>query len=361
MNALEQEIRALIESEGPISVSRYMALALGHPLHGYYIKRDPLGAAGDFVTAPEISQMFGEMLGVWCAEVWRSMGEPEAVNLVEFGPGRGALMSDLLRAGRVLPAFRAAVRVHLVETSPTLTERQRAALAGSGAEVEWHRSFSNVPDGPLIAIGNEFVDALPVDQFVKTESGWHERKVGMKDGRLVFALDPAPLSGIEEQLPARLRPAHTGALLERTLLAPVRDAVHRIATQGGAALFIDYGHTETGFGDTLQAVRAHKVANVLEDPGEADLTAHVDFEMLSRVATLGGLHAVGPVTQGNFLRAIGIELRAERLKRGQSDAVVKEVDAALARLTGPSPGMGELFKAVACVHPSLPTPPGFDS
>jgi NADH dehydrogenase [ubiquinone] 1 alpha subcomplex assembly factor 7 len=361
MNALEQEIRALIASEGPISVSRYMALALGHPLHGYYITRDPLGAAGDFVTAPEVSQMFGEMLGVWCAEVWRSMGEPEAVNLVEFGPGRGTLMSDLLRAARVLPAFREAVSVHLIETSPVLVERQRASLSESGADIQWHRNFSPVPAGPLIVIGNEFIDALPVDQFAKTDSGWHERKVGLVDGKLAFALDPAPLAGVEEQLPARLRPAPAGALLERALLAPIRDAVHRIATDGGAALFIDYGHTETSFGDTLQAVRAHQVAGVLDNPGEADLTAHVDFETAARVATLGGLHAVGPVTQGGFLRTIGIELRAERLKHGQSDVVAREVDAALARLVGPSPGMGELFKAIAFVHPALPTPPGFDS
>jgi NADH dehydrogenase [ubiquinone] 1 alpha subcomplex assembly factor 7 len=361
MNALEKEIRALIESEGPISVSRYMALALGHPLHGYYITRDPFGAAGDFITAPEVSQMFGEMLGIWCAEVWRSMGEPETIHLVEFGPGRGTLMSDLLRAAQVLPPFRAAIKVHLIETSPVLVERQRAALSESGTEIDWHKNFSSVPEGPLLALGNEFIDALPIDQFIKTEDGWHERKIGLVDGKLAFALDPAPLSGIEEQLPARLRPAPAGALLERTLLAPVRDAVHRIARHGGAALFIDYGQTQTGFGDTLQAVRAHKVANVLEDPGQADVTAHVDFEMLARTATLGGVHAIGPATQGNFLRALGIELRVERLKQGQGEPVVNDVNAALARLAGPSPGMGDLFKAIAFVHPALPSPPGFDS
>jgi NADH dehydrogenase [ubiquinone] 1 alpha subcomplex assembly factor 7 len=361
MNALEKEIRALIESEGPISVSRYMALALCHPLHGYYITRDPFGAAGDFITAPEVSQMFGEMLGIWCAEVWRSMGEPETIHLVEFGPGRGTLMSDLLRAAHVLPPFRAAIKVHLIETSPVLVERQRAALSESGTEIDWHKNFSSVPEGPLLALGNEFIDALPIDQFIKTEDGWHERKIGLVDGKLAFALDRAPLSGIEEQLPARLRPAPAGALLERTLLAPVRDAVHRIAQHGGAALFIDYGQTQTGFGDTLQAVRAHKVANVLEDPGQADVTAHVDFEMLARTATLGGVHAVGPATQGNFLRALGIELRVERLKQGQGEPVVNDVNAALARLAGPSPGMGDLFKAIAFVHPALPSPPGFDS
>ena len=360
MNALEKEIRALIESEGPMSVSRYMALALAHPLHGYYMTRDPIGAAGDFVTAPEVSQMFGEMIGVWCAEVWRAMGGPAEVHLVELGPGRGTLMSDLLRAARVLPEFRAAIKVHLVETSPVLVERQRETLAQSGADISWHKDFSTVPGGPLIVVGNEFVDALPIDQFVRAETGWHERKVGVVGDRLAFAHDPAPLPGIEEQLPARLRPAPPGALLERTWLAPVRDAARRLAIHGGVALLIDYGHTESGFGDTLQAVRAHKAANVLENPGEADLTAHVDFEMLARTAMQAGVHAVGPVTQGNFLRALGIELRAERLKRDQNEAAVKEVDAALARLTGPTPGMGELFKAVALVHPALPAPPGFD-
>jgi NADH dehydrogenase [ubiquinone] 1 alpha subcomplex assembly factor 7 len=258
-----------------------------------------------------------------------------------------------------VPEFRAAIRVHLVETSPVLMERQRQTLADAQASLHWHNDFATVPAGPLIAVGNEFVDALPVDQFVKSADGWHERKIGIVEDKLAFALDPARLPGIEEQLPARLRPAPAGALIERTLLTPIREVARRIAAEGGAALFIDYGHTETGFGDTLQAVRGHKAANVLEDPGEADITAHVDFEMLARTAMQAGVHSVGPVTQGHFLRSLGIELRAERLKRGQSEAVTKDVDTALARLAGPTPGMGELFKAVALLHPALPAPPGF--
>jgi SAM-dependent MidA family methyltransferase len=359
MNALESEIRALIETEGPISVSRYMALALGHPRFGYYMTRDPFGTAGDFVTAPEVSQMFGELIGVWCAEVWRSMGEPAAVHLVELGPGRGTLMTDLLRAAKVLPEFRAAIQVHLVETSPVLIERQRATL--TEIKADWHRDTSTLPQGPLIVIANEFIDALPVDQFVKTDSGWHERKIGIIDGKLAFALDPAALPGIEEQLPSRLRPAPIGALLERTQLTAVRDIARRIAADGGAALIVDYGHTQTGFGDTLQAVRAHQTANVLENPGEADLTAHVDFEQLAAAAMHLGVHAVGPVTQGSLLRTIGIEQRAERLKRDQPADIVAAVDSALTRLTTPSPGMGELFKALALIHPALPAPPGFDT
>jgi NADH dehydrogenase [ubiquinone] 1 alpha subcomplex assembly factor 7 len=359
MNALEREIRALIESEGPIPVSRYMAIALGHPQYGYYLTRDPFGAGGDFITAPEVSQMFGELIGLWCAEVWRGMSGPARVHLVELGPGRGTLMSDLLRAARVVPDFHGALEVHLVDTSPVLEARQRAALEHAGVPIEWHRNVERLPAGPLIIIANEFLDALPVDQIVKTERGWHERKIGMHAGRLDFVLDPTPLD-IEEHLPERLRGAQPGVLLESRDLAPMREVARRITEHGGAALIIDYGHTQSGFGDTLQGVRAHKTVDPLENPGQADLTSHVDFEALATAAMRWGLHAIGPVTQGNFLRAIGIALRAENLKRGRDPATVADVDAALARLTAPSPGMGELFKVLALVHPSLPSPPGFD-
>jgi NADH dehydrogenase [ubiquinone] 1 alpha subcomplex assembly factor 7 len=361
MNSLEREIRTLIESEEPIPVSRYMALALGHPQHGYYMTRDPFGAGGDFVTAPEVSQMFGEMIGIWCAEVWRTMGEPARVHVAELGPGRGTLMSDLLRAAKVVPSFRAAIEVHLVETSPVLAERQQEALRDSGVTVHWHRDFDALPDGPLIVVANEFVDALPVDQIVKTESGWHERKIGLHDGKLTFALDPSPLPQIEESLPERLRGAPAGSLLESRDLTLFHSLARRIAADGGAALFFDYGHTRTDFGDTLQAVRAHEPVDPLESPGEADLTAHVDFEQFAVAGMISGVHALGPVNQGDFLRALGIEVRAERLKRDQSAEIASAIDSALARLINPSPGMGELFKALAFAHPALPTPPGFDT
>ena len=168
-----------------------MSLCLGHPTYGYYVTRDPLGSGGDFITAPEVSQMFGELLGIWCAEIWRAMGGPHPVRLVEFGPGRGTLMADLLRAANVVPEFRAAIDLHLVETSPKLAELQRSALASASAQ--WHRDVSTLPDGPLIALANEFVDALPIDQFVKADDGWHERKVGIRNDKLVFALEPAPI------------------------------------------------------------------------------------------------------------------------------------------------------------------------
>ena len=360
MTPLERKIRSLIEADGPMPVSRYMALCLGHPQHGYYTTRDPLGAAGDFTTAPEVSQMFGELIGLWCAEVWRRMGAPRRILLVEMGPGRGTLMQDMLRAARVLPEFRAALAVHLIETSPKLKERQRIALADAGVPVTWHERPESLPDGPLLAVANEFVDALPVDQFVKAEDGWHERRVGLgPDGKLVFGLDPVALPALEENLPPRLRPAPAGAMLERRDLGPMQEIARRIAASGGAGLVIDYGHIQTAFGDTLQAVRSHKPVDPIEDPGEADLTAHVDFEALGAAIKGQGVSLHGPVTQGGFLRRLGIGLRAERLKKS-APAQTEAIDAALARLTGPAPGMGELFKVFAFSQGNLPAPPGFD-
>jgi NADH dehydrogenase [ubiquinone] 1 alpha subcomplex assembly factor 7 len=360
MNALEREIRSLIEQEGPIPVSRYMALCLAHPEYGYYTTRDPLGLAGDFTTAPEISQMFGELIGVWCAEVWRLMGAPPRVILAELGPGRGTLMKDALRAAKVMPGFRDAVDLHFVETSPVLQERQREALRGDVASIAWHGDANNLPQGPLIAIGNEFVDALPIDQFEKKTGRWHERKIGLGgDGGLAFGLNPVALPEFENTLPQRLTPAPDGAILERRELKPLAEIAARIDRHGGAALLIDYGHAGTGFGDTLQAVAGHDYAEPLETPGEADLTAQVDFEALAGLAT-GNLRAFGPVTQRDFLRQLGIEARAEILQRNAKPEMRAEIAAALSRLTGPAPGMGDLFKALAFAHSNLPPLPGFD-
>jgi NADH dehydrogenase [ubiquinone] 1 alpha subcomplex assembly factor 7 len=218
-----------------------------------------------------------------------------------------------------------------------------------------------LPDGPLIVIANEFVDALPIDQFARTALGWHERKVGTRNGQLAFALDPTPLPGLEEKLPNHMQPSPPGAVFERRDLTPIRTVARRIAAHGGSALIVDYGHEHSAFGDTLQAVRAHRAADPLEDPGAADLTAHVDFEQVAVAAMQSGAHTIGPVTQGDFLRALGIDLRAERLTRGQTPEVKAAIDAAVIRLTGPTPGMGELFKALAITHASLLAPPGFDS
>jgi SAM-dependent MidA family methyltransferase len=342
---LEQEIRRRIETDGPMPVSRYMALCADH----YYATRDPFGARGDFVTAPEVSQMFGELIGLWAAEAWRLMGAPAAIALVELGPGRGTLMADALRAANAVPAFRAALGVHLVETSDALAARQETLLAEAGVPLAWHRRVEALPDVPLIVIANEFVDALPVDQRVQMEDGWHERRVGLRDGRLVFGLDPTRLPGPE---------ADVGAVLERRDLAPIQEIARRIAARGGAALIVDYGYLD-GFGDTLQALQNHRPVDLLESPGEADLTAHVDFAALAAAVEPARVH--GPVTQGEFLRRLGIEARAARLKADKDDKTRTAVDAALARLVGPAPGMGELFKALAFPSRDLASLPGFDT
>lgn len=361
MNALEREIRTLIETQGPISVSRYMALCLAHPEYGYYATRDPFGASGDFTTAPEISQMFGELIGIWCAEVWRLMGAPSRVALVETGPGRGTLMKDALRAAKVMPGFLAALELHLVETSPVLQEKQRENLHGMVPSIAWHGETRTLPDdAPLIAIGNEFVDALPVDQFEKKAGRWHERKIGLGvDGGLAFGLDAALLPDFEKEIPERLTPAPNGAVFERRNLSSISNVVSRVEKNGGAALFVDYGHAASGFGDTLQAVSGHDYAEPLEAPGEVDLTSQVDFEALASLAGKNA-RATGVVAQRDFLIRLGIEARADILRKNAKPEMRAEIGTALSRLIGPAPGMGELFKVLAFAHRKLPSLPGID-
>jgi NADH dehydrogenase [ubiquinone] 1 alpha subcomplex assembly factor 7 len=357
--ALLALLQDLIRLEGPIGLDRYMALALGHPTHGYYMTRDPFGRAGDFTTAPEISQMFGEMLGLWAAEAWRQMGSPGTLRLVELGPGRGTLMADLLRAARTVPEFRAALDLHLVETSPVLRDAQAAALAQAGVPHRWHDRIDSVPDGPTLVLANEVFDALPVRHFVRTERGWCERLVGLgPDGALAFGLSPLPEAGLSLKAPV-------GAMLELGAegLGVMRAIARRIAGQGGAALILDYGHAASGFGETLQALQAHRFADPLAAPGEADLTTHVDFAALARTARQEGAAAHGPVTQGAFLLGLGIAARAAQLSASRPDQA-GAIEAALQRLTGPGtpdqPGMGELFKVLAITAPGSPVPAGFD-
>jgi NADH dehydrogenase [ubiquinone] 1 alpha subcomplex assembly factor 7 len=344
MSALAAEIEALIRSEGPLPVDRFMALALGHPRHGYYTTRDPLGAAGDFVTAPEISQLFGELVGVWAAVAWEALGRPEHVNLVELGPGRGTLMADLLRAARALPAFRAALSVQLVETSPVLAARQQETLASAGVRLAWHRDLSSVPQGPAIVVANEFLDALPVRQFVMTPEGWRERVVGLVDGSLAFGLarDPVPA----EVIPAPIRQASPGAVVE--ICPAFRSLAAALAARDAplAGLFVDYGHARSAHGETLQAVKNHRFADPLEAPGEADLTAHVDFEAFALALTAEGLVAGAPVTQRSLLFGLGLRERAERLAEQRPQAF-EALRAGVERLIDPAPaGMGSLFKAM---------------
>ncbi len=364
MTPLETEVRRVIAVDGPISIARYMALALTHPAHGYYSSRDPFGAKGDFITAPEISQMFGELLGLWAAAVWQRMGAPVRVNLVELGPGRGSLMTDALRALMVVPAFRAAVDVHLIEASARLRARQQEVLLGLGLPMSWHTDVRALPDGPLIVIANEFFDALPVHQAVKGPGGWHERMVGIDEAedRLVYALHPEPVRGLEGLLPMRIRAAPVGALYEWRSDQIAMDLAKRMVRFGGAALVIDYGHLESGVGDTLQAIRGHEFVSPLESPGEVDLTAHVDFAALARAAERGGARLFPPVAQGTFLSRLGIAERARMLKVRATPTQGANIDDALARLTARgSTGMGELFKAVAFADSRIAALPGFDT
>lgn len=308
----------------------------------YYARHDPFR---DFTTAPEITQAFGEILGLWAAIVWESMGRPAPVLLAELGPGRGTLMQDALRAcSRAAPLFREAVRVHLVESSPRLRAEQAARVP----ESVWHESLETLPPGPMILLANEFLDALPIRQFVRRGEAWTERYV--IDGR--FAEQQAAFDG-----PA----APEGAVAEsgeaaRGLVAAL---AARIASQGGAALLLDYGPERSAAGDSLQAIRARRFADPLDAPGEADLTAHVDFATLARAARASGVAVWGPVPQGPFLVRLGLFQRTDRLAHGQTPARAAALVAAAQRLVEPD-RMGWLFKVLCLTHPALPAPPGFE-
>ncbi len=359
MSALAESLRRDIAAGGPITVARFMAEALGNPMHGYYAGsgRQPLGAEGDFITAPEVSQMFGELIGLWCVDTWQAMGAPEPFRLVELGPGRGTLMADALRAAAMVPVFGAAASLHLFERSAALRAQQTRALARH--EPQWHEAFAEVPDGPAIIIANEFFDALPVHQFVATDAGWRERMVGLADDGEGFAL--------------RLAPGPTPALTLLAALAADRDGVAevcpaglslaseiaaRVAAEGGAALAIDYGRSGA-IGDSLQAVRGHRRHDPLADPGQADLTALVDFAALARAAGEAGAVPHGPVSQGNFLRALGIDARAAALSTKATPRQAADIATALARLTS-AEAMGELFQVLVIADPALPAPAGLD-
>lgn len=337
-----------IRREGPIPISDYMAQALGHPEYGYYLHRDPLGEAGDFTTAPEISQVFGELIGLWCADAWQQMGCPPTLQLIELGPGRGTLMSDALRAGRALPGFVEACSVHLVETSPTLREAQQLALAGTPCQ--WHECFDSVPDnGPFLLIANELFDALPIEQYIGKNGAWHQQMVGL-DKSDALCLTPSAEPVIGEPLPPALRsiPPQEGEIAEDcpSGRALVRDISTRLARWGGAALLIDYGYMANERGDTLQALKDHHYHPVLENPGEADLTAHVDFRALQREAHESGAQSLGPVTQRDFLLTLGIGLRVAALAQGVNRRTAEELVTAAERLTAPDQ-MGLLFKVLA--------------
>lgn len=362
MTALRDQLIHTIRSDGPIRVADFMALALGHPEHGYYMTRDPFGRGGDFTTAPEISQMYGELIGLWCAVVWEQMGKPAPINLVELGPGRGTLMADALRAIGGAPAFADAFQLYLVETSPHLRTLQAAGLKDLSRSPKWVGHLGDVPAGPAIYVASEFFDALPVRQFIRSDGAWRERMVDYNatDERFIFVAGGSD-EGLAALIPGQLAVADEAAVYEFSsisvgLMSALAD---NIANHGGAALVLDYGHEKSGLGDTLQAVKSHQFADILAEPGEADITAHVDFERLAMAATDVGAATYGVIPQSTFLRAIGIESRAESLRANAGSKQSDAIDTALRRLIGDDE-MGQLFKVLAVVAADQPIPPGFE-
>jgi NADH dehydrogenase [ubiquinone] 1 alpha subcomplex assembly factor 7 len=347
---LAERLARQIEAGGPISVAHYMAEANAY----YYGSRDPLGTAGDFITAPEISQMFGELVGLWLADIWMRSGRRENPLYVELGPGRGTLAADALRAMQMAAL---APKVHLVETSQALRAKQRANVP----HAQWHDDLDSLPAaGPILAVANEFFDALPVRQMVATPRGWRERVVIRSLSGEPGLFEPmAGYRPMESAVPDDLRHAPEGAILESSpASATVAYALAlRIARQGGAAIIIDYGYEGPALGDTLQAVQGHKAASPFADPGDSDLTAHVDFTTIGNMARQAGLKVLGPVGQGQWLGAIGIDARAQMLSK-QTPERAEEIEIARSRLTAPDQ-MGTLFKAMAFVHPDWASAEGF--
>lgn len=337
MNKLEEIIALMIEAEGPMPMDRYMALCLGHPVHGYYMTRDPFGASGDFTTAPEISQVFGELIGVWLINTWVSLGSPSPFALVELGPGRGTLMADIMRVAKSMPEFAAAVQVHLVETSPVLRHTQREKLG----EVIWHDHVGTLPEMPCLIIANEFFDALSIQQFENRGGRWFERCVGFGEGKLKLGLVPAAARVGDEGI------YETSAVS----MAVAEDLGAHISKHGGAALVTDYGHLKSAAGETLQALRKHEFVSILETPGETDVTAHVDFESLAKGFMLGGAELLPMLTQGQFLNAMGLEMRTSKLSAKLEGQAKSDFVAASARLADGAQ-MGNLFKVMAVAQKS---------
>jgi NADH dehydrogenase [ubiquinone] 1 alpha subcomplex assembly factor 7 len=340
MTALENIITRMIEADGPMPLDRFMTLCLSHPEYGYYITRDPLGVAGDFTTSPEISQVFGELIGVWVAQAWQQLGSPRTFALVELGPGRGTLMMDVLRVLQKVPACAKAAEVHLVETSPVLRQAQLEHVPTA----TWHSTVASLPGVPTILLANEFFDALPIRQFECMNDRVFERVVGAE---LSIGL-----------VPSAFRWPFTGDGVYED--STIRDAValqlgDHLAKYSGAALIIDYGHFHSAIGDTLQAVKAHQFCNIVEHVGHADLTSHVDFEALGRGFVKGGAKIAGAMTQGQFLNAMGLEARTRVLAAQTTAEKQRQIITASERLANVAE-MGDLFKVMA-VTGGIDVPP----
>ncbi len=351
------ELITRIQAHGPMSVAEYMQECLLHPKYGYYATRDPFGEGGDFMTAPEISQMFGELLGLCLAQAWLDQGAPSSFILAEPGPGRGTLMADILRATRSVPGFHAAAEVHLIEASEILRNVQREILKDH--RITWHNGLSDLPEGPLFLIANEFLDALPIRQFIRDGSGWRERRVGLDKAGEALSFGAGDVTDIPA-LAHRLAHTTDGDLVEinAPACAVMSEVSQRIAQQGGLAIFIDYGGWQSK-GDTFQALKDHAYSDPLANPGEADLTAHVDFEPLAQEAVSAGCTVSGLTLQGVLLERLGIAGRAQALAQNMTGAALENHIAAHRRLTHPEE-MGTLFKAMAISAPGTQPVPGFN-
>lgn len=356
MSKLTALLRDQILASGPMSIADYMAAALSHPEYGYYMTRDPFGVSGDFTTSPEISQIFGEMVGIWCATVWKQLGGGP-ISLVEFGPGRGTLMADVLRATRNTQGFHEALSLHMVETSAVLAHAQYTRLRHEHPRIEWLDSVQEIPPARTLFIGNEFFDALPIKQQVMTASGICERRVGWDEAahQFLFTLAPPGLSLAKSGTTIPVGTVMEQSPASRSIM---RQIAHHLREHGGGALFIDYGYLGEAHTDTLQAMKAHLYHPVLVDPGTADLTAHVDFTSLMAIAREAGLTVPPLLNQGAWLERMGAKLRLEMLLKHASPEQRSHLVSGLERLTSPQ-AMGELFKVMAVVSDARIEIPGF--
>jgi NADH dehydrogenase [ubiquinone] 1 alpha subcomplex assembly factor 7 len=359
---LEERLVSLIRDHGPIRIGDYLTDVLVHPQHGYYSTQAALGTKGDFTTSPEISQIFGELVGSWLVHAWESIGSPSALSLVELGPGRGTLMADILRVAKVRPQFLKAVQVYMIEASGRMRYAQKRLLHDAGVRITWADKLEDVPPGPMLVVANEFFDCLPIRQFVRTaecsDAPWRERMVGLDEsGKLVFVLSEEAYADREGMPPG----AQPEAIFETSQESGevVAELSRRLLEHKGRALIIDYGHGRSGYGDTLQAMRDHKPWPVLASPGLADVTAHVDFAALARRARAEGVRADGPVRQGDFLERLGLKVRLEALEEAVSGDAKENLRSGALRLVDPQ-GMGSLFKVLSLSSPGAQVPPGFE-
>ena len=353
-------IKNKIQQNGPMNLGEYMELCLGHPEHGYYMTRDPFGADGDFTTAPEISQLFGEMVGAWLADLWIKMGSPHEVLLVECGPGRGTLMADIMRATKGVPGFHDVVKIYLMEMSPTLRDFQKQKLAIY--DPKWIDDLTQLPAwSSVLLVANEFLDALPVRQLMKANDNWRERGVSIEGNDTLVLTDLEPDSAVLEGVPKAIKQGAGEGIFETSLCLNqfIKSVDILLKKQKGAALFVDYGHMKSALGDTIQCVKSHQFAGLFDTPGSCDITAHVDFENVANIAMMDGIEVHGPVTQASFLKALGIEARAERLWAAANEVQKESITTGLKRLID-TEQMGNLFKVLALCHDPLIRPEGFD-